>query len=259
MSRYKMTLAYDGTHYGGWQVQHNAVSIQVLVEQAISTVLRTFTTVIGAGRTDAGVHAQGQIAHWESHQSCDLFRCLRSFNALLPPDIRILKIEETSSDFHARYSAVSKEYHYHLYLDRIMSPFKRLYTHHVLYPIQLSLLQDAAAYFVGTHDFTSFANDAHQGCAATNPMRTLSRLDIIPQEGGIRLEFEGNGFLYKMVRTITGTLLDVSSGKIPLKDLPEIFSARDRRRAGSTAPPQGLFLMRVNYSNERSEVNRTNI
>jgi tRNA pseudouridine38-40 synthase len=245
--RYKLTIAYDGTHFGGWQIQSNAVSIQQLIEEALQTALRHPTPITGAGRTDAGVHARAQVAHFDTTQEIDTFRLLASLNGLLPTDIRILKIETVSSDFHARYSAVSKEYHYHLHLDRVMLPFKRLYATPVYHPVDLNLLQQAAALFVGTHDFTAFANEADTGSAAHNPVRTLSRLDLCPEEGGVRLEFEGNGFLYKMVRNITGTLLDVTSGKIPLESLPDIFAAKDRRKAGQTAPPQGLFLMNICY------------
>jgi tRNA pseudouridine38-40 synthase len=239
--RYKLTIAYDGTRYAGWQVQANAPSIQPLIQQALQTILRHPIALSGSGRTDAGVHARGQTAHFDADHPPPRL----SLNALLPPDIRVLKIEPVSSDFHARYSALAKIYHYHLHLHPVACPFQRLYSHHVLGPCDLQLLKEAAPLFLGTHDFTSFANVKEEG--ASDAVRTLTRLDMIEQRHGIRLEFEGNGFLYKMVRNITGTLLEVAAGKIPPADIPLIFAARDRRRAGHAAPPHGLFLMHVLY------------
>ncbi len=245
--KYKITIAYDGTHYGGWQVQTNSTSIQTLIENALSTALRIPTTVTASGRTDAGVHALGQVAHFTYDQPLDLHRLLASLGGLLPQDIRVLHLDPAEENFHARFSAKSKIYHYHLHLDRIPDPFKRLYSTHVVHPVDISLLQNSARAFVGTHDFTSFANEADTGSAAKDPVRTLMRLDVLHETGGVRLEFEANGFLYKMVRNITGTLLDITAGKIRLESLPEIFLAKDRRLAGKAAPPQGLFLVKVNY------------
>ncbi len=247
MNKYKLTLAYDGTLYGGWQVQSNAISIQSLVEKALSTALRTPTSVTASGRTDAGVHARGQIAHFTAHHPLDLFRLLHSLNGLLPPDIRAVHLEEAPLEFHARYSALSKEYHYHLHLDPVMDPFKRLYSTHIHTPLNLTLIQEASQLLLGTHDFTTFANEASAGSAAKNPIRTLSRLDLLQEPGGIRLEFEGNGFLYKMVRNITGTLLDIGRGKLTAQAIPSLLEAKNRKIAPAAAPPQGLFLVKVNY------------
>jgi tRNA pseudouridine38-40 synthase len=247
MQKYKLTIAYDGTHYGGWQIQNNAVSIQDLLEKALLTLLRVQTSATASGRTDAGVHARGQIAHFTAEQPIDLARFQRSLNGILPPDIRILSLEAVSSDFHARYSAISKEYHYHLHLERTTDPFKRLYAYHDYSRLNLDQMKAAASCFVGTHDFTTFANDASKGSAAKNPVRTLIRLDICPEPGGVRLEFEGNGFLYKMVRNITGTLLEVARGKLAVEEIPKLFAARDRRLAPPAAPAHGLFLVKVTY------------
>ncbi len=244
---YKLTLAYDGTRYGGWQIQKNALSIQALVQDALTTILKTPTQATGAGRTDAGVHALGQVAHFVHAPAFDLRRLLVSLNGLLPPDVRALSVEQAPHNFHARYSARAKTYHYRLHLDRVLDPFKRLYCAHILHPVNVDLLEQASKLFLGTHDFTSFANEAHQGCAARKPIKTIHRIDLISEPGGLRLEFEGDGFLYKMVRTLVGTLLEVSSGKRSLHEIPEIFAAKDRRRAGKTAPPQGLFLAKIDY------------
>lgn len=240
--RYKLTIAYDGTHYSGWQVQENAQSIQSLIQRALETVLRHPTDLTGSGRTDAGVHALGQTAHFDTEEKIDLGRLRLSLNALLPPDIRIFAIDPVTADFHARYSALSKIYHYNLHLDPVSDPLTRLYRHHVFGPFDLEKLKEGAQQFVGTHDFTSFANVKE---TEIDPIRTLMRLDLVEQPGGVRLEFEGDGFLYKMVRNITGTLLEIGAGKP--RDIGSILAARDRRQAGAAAPPRGLFLMEVRY------------
>lgn len=247
LKKFKIIISYDGTRYGGWQMQTNSISIQTLVQKALETILRKPTPLIGSGRTDAGVHALGQTAHFSCENEIDPFRLQGSLNALLPGDIRIRHVESVQSDFHARYSAVGKTYHYHLHLERTIDPFKRFYSTHVRHKVDLSLLKSASDLFVGTHDFTSFANEASEGSASRNPVRTLRRASLIEEPGGVRLEFEGNGFLYKMVRNIVGTLLDVSNGRFSLEDIPLIFDAKDRRKAGKTAPPEGLFLMQVHY------------
>ncbi len=245
---YKLTLSYDGTCYSGWQIQPNAPSIQQHLQEALSSFLGgEHLPIIGSGRTDAGVHALNQIAHFKTQHLLNPNRLLLAFNGLLPKDIRVKKVETVSLDFHSQYSALSKEYHYHLYLERVMDPFKRLYAWHVLRKMNIPLLQQAAPLFVGTHDFTSFANEPHTGAVAKNPVRTIYRLDGCPTEGGLRLEFEGNGFLYKMVRNIVGVLVDVASGRLEIEDIPKIFKEKDRRKSSFAAPPQGLFLVKINY------------
>jgi tRNA pseudouridine38-40 synthase len=246
-SRYKLTLAYDGTHYVGWQVQDNGTSIQTLVQQALITALRHPLDLTGSGRTDAGVHARGQIAHFDTPVPLQPKKLLHSLNSLLPPDVRALSLDPAAPTFHARYSAAGKIYHYHLHLDPIADPFLAPYRLHLVDRLDLAKLREGASLFLGTHDFTSFANDAHRGSAAHDPIRTLVRLDVIEQQGGIRLEFEGNGFLYKMVRNIVGTLIEYGKGKLTSADIDRIFTAKDRRKAGPAAPPQGLFLMQVLY------------
>jgi tRNA pseudouridine38-40 synthase len=249
MYTYKLTIAYDGTSYSGWQMQSNASSIQQYIQKALTICLRKDKAVdiIGSGRTDAGVHAIAQIAHFKCEKSLDLNRFVFSLNGLLPRDIRIKKAELASDNFHARYSSIGKEYHYHLCLDRVVDPFRRLYCWHIYKPLDKELLRKAARSFIGTHDFTSFANEAHTGSAAHNPFRTLYRLDICDTEEGLRLEFEGDGFLYRMVRNIVGTLVEIASHRRFLEEIPIMFTAKDRRQSGKGAPPQGLFLVRVDY------------
>ncbi len=244
---YKLTIAYDGTSYSGWQIQPNGPSIQEEIQRALHTILRHEVSIIGSGRTDAGVHALGQIAHFKSHHVIDLYRLLNSLNGLLPRDIRVKKIDPAPLPFHAQYSATSKTYHYHMTLERFQDPFIRLYSYHLLEKIDLDVLVEASRLFLGTHDFTSFANEAHAGSAAHDAVRTLKRLDVVLETGGLRLEFEADGFLYKMVRNIVGTLLEIAAGKRCVEDIPLLFELKDRKRAGRAVPPHGLFLVKVDY------------
>jgi tRNA pseudouridine38-40 synthase len=258
MHCYKLTLTYDGTHYSGWQIQPNATSVQQHVQEALAVLLHgERAAVIGSGRTDAGVHALNQVAHFKTTHEFHPNRLLLALNGLLPRDIRVKKVESVPLHFHSQYNAISKEYHYHLFLDRVMDPFRRLYCWHVMRKLDLSLLRDAAEIFIGTHDFTSFANEAGAGSAALDPIRTLYRLDVCQSGGEVRLEFEGNGFLYKMVRNIVGTLVDVASCRLALQEIISIFEAKDRRRAGCAAPPQGLFLVHVNYPDDHLNFNES--
>lgn len=247
MARYKLLIAYEGTNYRGWQMQPNGVSIQSTVEEALKVIFRNEIRVFGAGRTDAGVHALEQAAHFSLKQDADPYKVRSSLNGLLPLDIRVLSVEKVSESFHAQYSAIGKIYRYRLHLERIRSPFKRGYAWHIPYPIDIGKMKEASKHFLGTHDFTSFANESHRGVAAHDPVRALERITFVEEEGGIYLEFEGEGFLYMMVRNIVGTLVEVAKGKISVDEIPGIFKALDRRKAGQAAPPQGLFLVKVQY------------
>lgn len=242
-----MIISYDGTDFGGWQYQPNSTCVQELIEKALSTIIRHPSEVVGSGRTDAGVHALGQVAHFTTENPIDKEKTLYSLNALLPKEIRILELTEAAEDFHARFSAKGKIYHYHLHLDLIQDPFKRKYALHVLHRVKVDAIKEAAKHFIGTHDFSSFANEQTKGSASKDAVRTLRRLDIIEVEGGIRLEFEGTGFLYKMVRNIVGTLLEVGGGRRSADEIPRILSAKDRKEAGKAADPHGLFLVKVLY------------
>jgi tRNA pseudouridine38-40 synthase len=242
--RFQLTIAYDGTEYAGWQVQSNALSIQTILQKALQTVLRHPIALTGAGRTDAGVHALGQTAHFDTECAIDPDKFRYSVNAILPDDIRLLAIRTVSDDFHARYSAKGKIYHYHIQTGNILDPTKRLYRTPVYGPFDLPSLRSAARHFIGKHDFTSFAN---HGSKAFDSIRTLHRLDIVEEEGHITLEFEGDGFLYKMVRNIVGTLLDVAAGRTSPDDIPDLFNQKNRKKAGFCAAAQGLFLIKVIY------------
>lgn len=247
MYTYKLVIMYDGTQYSGWQIQPCANSIQEQIEKVLRRILQTPVFLIGSGRTDAGVHAKGQVAHFQTEKVIDLNRLQFACNRLLPLDIRIQTIEQVSPHFHARYSAIGKEYHYYIHVAKVMNPFYRFYRWHFCYPYDFQLIKQAAFVLLGTHDFTSFAHQATAGSAAHNAIRTLYRLDVFAIEDGIRLEFEGNGFLYKMVRNLVGMLMAIATNRYTLNDLVVILKAKDRRLAAQTAPPQGLFLMRVDY------------
>jgi tRNA pseudouridine38-40 synthase len=251
VARYKLLIAYEGTHYHGWQVQPNGISIQSSLENVLKIILRKEVRIFGAGRTDAGVHALGQAAHFIFDDPIDLHKLLGSMNGLLPTDIRILSVERVEDSFHAQYSAAGKIYRYHLHLQMIESPFKRGFAWHIPYPLDLKAMQEAARMLIGRHDFTAFANESHRGVAAHDPVRTLQRIDFIDEPGGVYLEFEGEGFLYMMVRNIVGTLVEIGSGKRPPQEIERILASKDRRQAGQAAPPQGLFLVKVLYPQTR--------
>ncbi len=244
---YKLIIAYDGRNYFGWQIQKNGLSIQEIIQNKMAIILKEKTTIHGSGRTDAKVHAINQTAHFHISYKLDERRFLHSLNALLPKDIRVKSIEEMPEKFHARYLATGKIYHYHIHLDPVSNPFKYHYSWHVHQKLDLEKLKIGAEIFLGTHDFTSFTNETHKGTVSHDPIRTLKRLDVINQDGGIRLEFEGDGFLYKMVRNITGFLVEVAKNKRDASEILDILQAKDRTKAGPAAPPEGLFLMHVLY------------
>ncbi len=246
--KYRLLISYDGTPFGGWQVQPNALSIQELIQNALSTVLREKNiSVIGSGRTDAGVHALEQVAHFRAKPIADLKKTLRSLNALLPEEIALFDLKEVSEEFHSRFSAIGKIYRYHLHLNPVKDPFTRSTSTYYPYPLDLQRIEMALPHFPGTHDFTTFANEPHCGSLAKNPVRTLYRLDMIRNENGCIFEFVGDGFLYKMVRTLVGTLLEIGRGRIAPDEVGSLFAAKNRKRAGAAAPPQGLFLVKVIY------------
>jgi tRNA pseudouridine38-40 synthase len=244
MARYRLKISYDGTHYSGWQVQPNAPSIQENIEKAFFKLMGEKVRVIGSGRTDAGAHALGQIAHVDFETPFPSENLARALNHLLPRDIRILEASECEETFHAQYSAKQKIYHYHLWTERFVHPFVRLYRHHVAMPLNLDKIMEAKGYFEGRHDFTTFAN---VGSGVKNNVRTLKRITIVPQEGGLRFEFEGEGFLYKMVRNIMGALVEVGLGQLEPCEIPRLLEGKDRRLAGRACPAHALFLVSVHY------------
>lgn len=244
---YKLIISYDGGRYCGWQMQPNGSSIQEAIENVLHQVINRSCSLVGSGRTDAGVHALGQTAHFRTKHKIDCYKLQRSLNALLPDDIRIRSVLLTPNTFHARYSALAKHYRYFIKTGPIVSPFDWRYYHHIKREINFTLLKEASRYFIGTYNFSSFANEANQGSAAKNAVRTIYSLEVQKFEDKITLDFYGNGFLYKMVRNIVGTLIAVSLQQLPLTRVPWLIAAQDRRQAPSSAPAQGLFLISVKY------------
>jgi tRNA pseudouridine38-40 synthase len=247
MEKYKLTISYDGTPFSGWQIQPNSLSVQEIVQSILSTILQEEISLIGASRTDAGVHAKMQVAHFSAKKEFTLQRLLQSVNSLLPEEIRLLYIEKVPSDFHARYLAQKKHYVYNVCTTPVQSPFKRYYSYHYTFPLDLDKIRLALALFIGTKNFRAFANSPSDGCAGKDPIRTLSRLELIETPSGFSIHFEGNGFLYKMVRNITGTLLEIGKNKLPLEEIPQIFLNEKRPPTITTAPAHGLTLTCIEY------------
>lgn len=243
--KYLLTISYDGTAYGGWQTQPNTLTIQQVIEKALETLFKKKISVVGSSRTDAGVHALGQLAQIVLDTSIEEKKFLYSLNGLLPNDIRVTSIESVPMDFHVRFDAKRKVYHYNLWCELFHNPCQRGTSYHVRHLIDEDLLKKAASYFLGTHNFKAFANENSKGAASSSPIKTIYSLNIVKQQGGYRIEVEGSGFLYKMVRNIVGTLLACSRGKLKHTDIPHLLEKQDRRLLPKSAPAHGLFLMKI--------------
>ncbi len=246
MRRVKLSVCYDGTAYHGFQVQPNGVTVQSTMEGALGRLLGESVRLRAAGRTDAGVHAREQVVDFADSAKRPLETIVRGGNALLPPDIRILAAQEAAASFDARRHAREKAYRYFLYLDPVASPFFARHSWHVERPLDLAAMRDGLARAVGEHDFTSFRG---QGCTARTAVRMIFRAELasVGVASLHAIEIAGNGFLKHMVRNIVGTLVDIGRGKHAPETMGEILSARDRTRAGPTAPAYGLFLWTVRY------------
>lgn len=249
---YRMDISYDGSSYAGWQIQPNAITIQETIESALAIVLKSHHRIIGSGRTDAGVHALQQTAHFTTEASIDCLKTLRACNGILPHDIRITLICPIHPKFHAQKSALTKEYHYTIISGPFSLPFDQKYSWHLFQEIDLNLLQKACHLFEGTHDFKAYANENHTGSAAKNSIRTIYSIRVIeePYIAGsrkIRLEFHGNGFLYKMVRNITGMVIAVATKKRPIEEIAQTFTMKDRKAVDRAAPAHGLKLIQATY------------
>ena len=244
MRNLKLTLAYDGTDFHGWQVQPNLRTIQGTLQEALAKLFNHDVQVTGSGRTDAGVHAQGQVANVQTIRSMDTGAVVRGVNALLPPEIRVWQVEEVAPEFHARRSARSKTYEYRLWRTYTVSPFQCRYVYPFPYVIDNGAIDEASRLFLGTHDFTSFCATATE---VEDRVRTISEANWNREENPWVFRITGNGFLQYMVRTIVGTLLYVGTGKLTSSEIASIFEARDRRLAGPCVPACGLHLMHVDY------------
>ena len=245
MRTLRMILEYDGTAYHGWQRQANGLTIQQVLEEKIAVIAGETVKVIGSGRTDAGVHALGQVAHFKTIATIPDVHFLKGINSLLPRDIAVRAMQEVDPSFHARYDAKSKVYLYQIVNGSIRPVLLRRYAWFVPGPLNLESIREAAVYFMGTHDFSSFCS-AH--CDAPDHIRTITDIRIETGSNGlIKIAMEADGFLRHMVRGIVGTLVDIGRGKRFVSDMQEILHAKDRRQGGMTAPPYGLFLKEVKY------------
>ncbi|NSW91220.1 MAG: tRNA pseudouridine(38-40) synthase TruA [Firmicutes bacterium] len=246
MRNIKLTIEYDGTNYNGWQSQINGFAIQDKIEDAIYKLTNEKVKLIGAGRTDSGVHAYGQVANFYTSSSIPADKFSFALNTILPDDIVVRKSEEVDEDFHARFSAKGKRYRYLIYNSTHPSALLRNKSWHVFYNLNIELMKEASLYLIGTHNFRSFmAKD--KGSQVKSTVRTIWETSLIRRNDIIQIEIAGNGFLYNMVRIIAGTLVDVGIGKIEAKYINDIIKGCDRKLAGRTAPPQGLYLMEVYY------------
>jgi len=244
MRNIKLTIEYDGTNYCGWQVQKNAVSIQEVIEKAISSLVLSKVDLIGSSRTDAKVHARGMVANFMTECSIPINNFPAAINGKLPQDIVIIKAEEVPLDFHSRYCSKGKRYSYTILNRREPSALLRNYAAHIPLPLDTDKMIQASSYFLGTHDFYAFRST---NSSAKTSVRTVSFLDIEKCDDLIKIYIEADGFLYNMVRIITGTLIEVGLGKISPDEIPFIIESKDRKRSGKTAPPQGLCLEKVYY------------
>lgn len=252
MKRVRMVLAYDGTNYCGWQLQPNGITIEEVLNQALSELLREPVAVIGASRTDSGVHAEGNVAVFDTENRMPADKICFALNQRLPEDIRVLESEEVPLDWHPRKQNCVKTYEYRILNRKIAMPTRRLYSHFCYFSLDVEKMQKGASYLIGEHDFKSFCTARSQ---AEETVRTIYSLDVKKEEDMIIIRISGNGFLYNMVRIIAGTLMKVGMGVYPPEHVEEILDARNRQAAGPTAPAQGLTLIRMEYEKElRGEI-----
>lgn len=248
MRNIKMIIEYDGTNYSGWQEQINAITVQQEIERATSEATQEKVKLIGASRTDKGVHAKGQVANFFTNSNIPDFKFKDAINIKLPEDIVILNSEEVEKDFHSRFDAVGKRYKYIIYNSKTRSPLLRNYSYYVPWKLDYKAMKNASKYFVGTHDFYSFmVSRSSAKVTIKSTVRTINKLAIEKEKDLVYFLIEGNAFLYNMVRIIIGTLIDVGKGKIEEYDIPNIIKAKDRTKAGHTAPAQGLYLEKIFY------------
>ncbi|MCM1193552.1 MAG: tRNA pseudouridine(38-40) synthase TruA [Butyrivibrio sp.] len=248
MRRVRLTVAYDGTNYHGWQLQDNGNTIEAELNRALSDLFETKTEVIGASRTDAGVHALGNIAVFDTESPMRASKISYALNQRLPEDIRIQKSEEVPADWHPRRCESRKTYEYRIYRGEFPMPVKRLYAHFTYHGLDVDRMREAAAYLEGKHDFRSFCQAGSQAVSqAVSTVRTIYLALVEEQGPDVVIRICGSGFLYNMVRIIAGTLLEVGQGKRTPESMVEVLEARDRSAAGPTAPANGLTLIKYEF------------
>jgi tRNA pseudouridine38-40 synthase len=246
MRTLKLTLQYDGTDFVGWQRQANGVSIQELVERALEPIEGGPVSVIGAGRTDAGVHAIGQVASVQLESAIDAASLERALNATLPGAVRVTAVDEAPPDFNARFAAAGKVYEYRIWNGPVVPPFERRYVWQVPQKLDLDRMRQAAEALVGRHDFAAFRAAGSDVMTSERTIRCVN-VDAQGDNEKVTLMVAGDGFLRHMVRVIAGTLVDVGRGRRPVESVAAALASRDRAQAGATAPALGLFLVKVEY------------
>jgi len=249
MRRIRLTIEYDGTNYAGWQRQENGVTVQQLIEENIQKVTGERVTLHGSGRTDSGVHALGQVAHFDTSARMPAEKFCYALNTGLPEDIRVIDSREVPLSFHARFSAKKKHYRYAINNGPHASALFRNFELHVHRPLDVSAMAQAAKALEGTHDFSAFKAVE----CKLDAVRTVYRSEISTEGSRIYYDIVGNGFLYNMVRIIVGTLIEIGKGKLSADDMLRILESRDRGQAGPTAPAKGLTLMSVEYPEDGDE------
>ena len=242
--RIKLMLEYNGARYHGWQAQPDSVTIQGTVEAALTRITANPVRLHAAGRTDAGVHALAQVVHFDTPSEIAVSDLQRGLNRILPADIAVWQAAEVAHDFHSQYAAKRKTYAYIVYNHPLRSVFRASYTWHIRQSLDVAAMRDAASVLLGEHDFSAFRASS---CTARSPIRCMEQLAIKQRAEQIFFILRANGFLQHMVRNIVGTLVAIGQGKIPLHDMSVILQSRQRKLAGPTAPPQGLFLVRIQY------------
>lgn len=241
---HKITLMYNGSKFSGWQIQKNAKTVQEEVEKAFSVILRQPVEMVGVSRTDAGVHAKNYVAHSFFDTDIENERILLGVNAILPEGIKIKSIENCDQDFHSRYSAKSKTYIYQIDISKYGDVFKKPYVWQYKYPLDYEEMEKCPEYFLGKHDFSAFMS---KGGQAKTFERTIFDCSLTKENDIITLKIRGDGFLYNMVRIIAGTILSVGKGYFKASDIPDIILSKERKKAGITAPPEGLMLYDIEY------------
>lgn len=250
MPRYAIKVQYDGTHYVGYQVQPNGPTIQAAIEKALRKMAKLeshqMIATVGSGRTDSGVHALGQVVHFDYPVTISAQALIRALNSLLDPSIRVIQAALVADDFHARYHAKGKVYVYRVDLSQHPDPFKRLYTLHHPYRIDVARMQEALQAIIGTHDFTSFCSIKTD---KEDKIRTIYQATVTfdALQNELIFRFHGNGFLYNMVRILVGTLLQIGDGLRSVDELKRLLAVKERKQAGPTAPPHGLYMVEVEY------------
>jgi tRNA pseudouridine38-40 synthase len=282
MHNIKLTLAYDGSEFHGWQLQPGVATIQGALVDVARKITQEKVFIHGASRTDAGVHALGQVAHFKTKSALTAVEFQRAFNALLPPHIRVMQAEEMGPDFHARWQSLAKTYQYRIFRGRVVPPFEYRRVLHYPWPLDEARMMEAARMFEGEHDFTSFAasSGSEEDDRDRNAVREIYQSEIVRVsrrhsngDGAVAARptepcndatahacdeliyiVRGKSFLRYMVRKIVGTLLDVGKGKLAPSDIPALFDSRDRSRSGPTVPPEGLYLVSLEYPDPTSSL-----